>query len=185
MSNVLIISGHTNLSNSIANRKILETVHTLLPNAEIVKLDELYPDFKIDTAREQQRLLHADVIVLQFPVFWYSAPSLLHRWMEETFLHGFSHGRTGDKLKGKKLVLSVTAGAPLSAYTHNGAMGCELDELLTAFKATCRLCQMQYYGCVSTGGISYLNRTDPEKIKEQDIISQEHAQRLVNFIEKL
>ena len=44
---------------------------------------------------------------------------------------------------------------------------------------------MQYCGYVSTGGVSYLNRTNPEKIKEQDIVSQEHAQRLVNFIEKL
>ena len=85
MKNVLIISGHTNLAASVANKTILETLNERLPEAEIVKLDELYPDFKIDVEAEQQKLLRADIIVLQFPLFWYSAPSILERWMEETF----------------------------------------------------------------------------------------------------
>ena len=120
MKNTLVISGHTDLSASVANKTILETIAQRLPQAEIVRLDSLYPDFKIDAQAEQQRLLKADVIVLQFPVFWYSAPSLLERWMEETFRHGFSHGSTGDKLKGKKLVLSFTTGAPAEMYSTKG-----------------------------------------------------------------
>ena len=75
MKNILIISGHTNLAASVANKTILETLNERLPEAEIVKLDELYPDFKIDVEAEQQKLLRADIIVLQFPLFWYSAPS--------------------------------------------------------------------------------------------------------------
>lgn len=78
MKNVLIISGHTNLSASVANKTILDTVHKLLPEVEIVKLDELYPDFRINVEVEQQRLLKADIIVLEFPVFWYSAPSSMY-----------------------------------------------------------------------------------------------------------
>lgn len=120
MNNVLIISGHTDLATSVANKTILETLARRLPEAEIVKLDELYPDFKINVEAEQQRLLRADIIVLQYPLFWYSAPSLLERWMEETFRHGFSHGSTGDKLKGKKLVLSFTTGAPETMYGREG-----------------------------------------------------------------
>ena len=45
MKNVLIISGHTNLAASVANKTILKTLNERLPEAEIVKLDELYPDF--------------------------------------------------------------------------------------------------------------------------------------------
>ena len=126
MNNVLIISGHTDLATSVANKTILETLARRLPEAEIVKLDELYPDFKINVEAEQQRLLRADIIVLQYPLFWYSATSLLERWMEETFRHGFSHGSTGDKLKGKKLVLSFTTGAPETMYGREGAMGYDI-----------------------------------------------------------
>ena len=75
---------------------------------------------RIDTAAEQQKLVAADVIVLQFPMFWFSMPSLLERWMECTFLHGFAHGSTGDKLRGKKLVISYTTGAPAEAFTAAG-----------------------------------------------------------------
>ena len=105
MKKVLVISGHTDLATSVANKTILDTIGQYLPETEIVKLDTLYPDFKIDVDAEQQRLLKADIIVLQFPIFWYSAPSILERWMEETFRHGFSHGSTGNKLKGKKMIL--------------------------------------------------------------------------------
>lgn len=115
MKNILIVSGHTDLHDSVANKKILDMLAEQLPASRQALLSELYPDFAIDAAAEQEKLLWADVIVLQFPVFWFSAPSILHRWMEQTFLHGFSHGSTGDKLRGKKLVLSYTTGAPAEA----------------------------------------------------------------------
>lgn len=185
MKNVLIVSGHTNLTASVANKTILDTLHARLPEAGIVRLDELYPDFKIDVEAEQERLLRADIIVLQFPVFWYSAPSILERWMEETFQHGFSHGSTGDKLKGKKLVLSFTTGAPEAMYSHEGAMGYRIDEFLACYKATCQLTQMEYSGNVYTCGVSYGNRTSPELVEQQKTASEGHAQRLIDLLETL
>ena len=185
MKNILIISGHTNLAASVANKTILETLNERLPEAEIVKLDELYPDFKIDVEAEQQKLLRADIIVLQFPLFWYSAPSILERWMEETFRHGFSHGSTGDKLKDKKLILSFTTGAPETLYSREGAMGYAIDEFLPCYKAVCRLTQMEYCGSVYTCGISYGNRTTPELIEQQKGASVEHAERLIRLLEAL
>lgn len=185
MKHVLVISGHTNLKESVANKTILETLEKKLPEAEIVKLDELYPDFKIDVKAEQERLLRADIIVFQFPVFWYSAPSLLQRWMEETFQHGFSHGSKGDKLKGKKLVLTFTTGAPEAMYSHDGAMGYDIEDFLPCFKATCRLTQMDYAGYIFTGGVSYGNRTSPELIEQQVKVSEGHAERLIKLLETL
>ena len=184
MKNVLIISGHTDLSESVANRTILETLEQRLPKAEIVQLDTLYPDFRINVQTEQQRLLKADIIVLQFPIFWYSAPSLLERWMEETFQHGFSHGSTGDKLFGKKLILSFTTGAPAEMYSHDGPMGYTIDEFLPAYKAVCKLCRMEFVGYVYTGGVSYSARTTPELINGQKITATEHAERLIALLEK-
>lgn len=185
MKDILIISGHTDLASSVANRTILETLGERLPEAEIVKLDELYPDFKIDVENEQRRLLRADIIVLQFPVFWYSVPSILERWMEETFRHGFSHGSTGDKLKGKKLVLSFTTGAPEEMYSHDGPMGYTIDEFLPCYKATCRLTQMEYCGYVYTGGVSYGNRTSLELVEQQKVMSMKHAERLIRLLDTL
>ena len=70
MKRILIVSGHPDLNDSFANKTILEELSKLLPHAEFVYLDKLYPDFKIDVMAEQERLLRADIIVFQFPLFW-------------------------------------------------------------------------------------------------------------------
>ena len=76
MKNVLVVSGHTDLNDSVANKIILEEVKRFITEAEIDCLDKLYPDFKIDAKAEQAKLEKAEVVVLQFPMFWYSAPSI-------------------------------------------------------------------------------------------------------------
>ena len=113
MKNVLIISGHTDLSNSVANKQILETLHEKLPDAEIVKLDSEYPDYKIDALKEQQRVKKADIIVFVFPLFWASAPAIIYRWFELTLVHGFAYDSKVGKLQGKKFLLSVTSGVQM------------------------------------------------------------------------
>lgn len=106
MSNILIVSGHTDLNESVANKTILEEIANKLPKAEVDYLDKLYPDYKIDVKAEQEKLVKADVIVLQFPIFWYSMPSIMSKWMEDTFENGFSHGSTGDKFKSTDNIIS-------------------------------------------------------------------------------
>ena len=175
MKNILIVSGHTDLNNSVANKKILEELSKKLPNAEIDYLSELYPDYKINIEEEQNKLLKADIIILQYPVFWYSMPSLLERWMEETFKHGFSHGATGDKLKDKKLIVSLTTGAPEEAYDS-------IDNYLNPIKATCKLCNMEYIGKIVTYGVSYQIRNDKGKEIEEKAFN--HANRLIEIIKK-
>ena len=178
MKNILIISGHTNTTtDSVANKTIMQQLETALPSARTVYLDRLYPDFRIDVQAEQQNLLWADVIVLQFPVFWFSMPSLLHRWMEDTFLHGFSHGSTGDKLRGKTLVVSYTTGAPADAMNWEDCFG--------NLKGVCGFTGMEWGGCVGTGGVSYQLRNDPQMLAEITAKAEQHARRLVEHLQML
>ena len=64
------------------------------------------------------------------------------------------------------------------------AMGYDIEDFLHCYKATCRLCQMEFAGYVYTGGVSYGNRTSIELIEQQKIASEEHAQRLIELLEK-
>lgn len=177
MKNILIISGHTDtVSDSVANRTILETLETTLPECRAVYLDRLYPDFKIDVTAEQENLMWADVIVLQFPVFWFSFPSIMHRWMEQTFLHGFSHGSMGDKLQGKKLILSYTSGAPAEAMSF--------DSFFEFVRAACGFTGMEYAGSIHTGGVSYQMRQDPQMLTDIKLKAQQHADKLVELLKQ-
>lgn len=176
MKNILVVSGHTDLNNSVANKNILNRLKEIIPNIEYDILSDLYPNYVIDIAKEQEKLLNADIIILQYPVFWYSMPSLLERWMEEVFQHGFSHGSTGDKLKNKKIIVSLTTGAPKETYNN-------INDFLNPIKATCKLCQMEYVGSIVTYGVSYQIRN--ERSKEIIEKTNKHVNELINLIKEM
>ncbi|MDR0713257.1 MAG: NAD(P)H-dependent oxidoreductase [Bacteroidales bacterium] len=185
MKNILIVSGHTDLNDSVANKTILEEYKKLFPAAEIDYLDKLYPDYQIDILAEQQKLVNANIIILQFPVFWYHFPSILERWMEQSFQHGFSHGSTGDRLTGKKLIASFTTGAPEELYHKNALMGYEIEEFFPAIKATCALTKMEFAGFVYTGGVSYQNRNEANALSVMKEKAIAHANKVAELVNSL
>lgn len=186
MKNILIVSGHTNLAgDSVANKAIIEELSKKIPQAEVDILDQLYPNFKIDVKAEQEKLEKADVIVLQFPIFWYAMPSIMSKWMEDTFVHGWSHGSTGDKLKGKKLIASFTTGAPEELYHKDVPMGHEIEDYLPPIQSTCGLCQMEFAGFVYTGGVSYQSRTNEEAVNAIKEKAAAHADKVAKLIDEL
>ncbi|KPA21429.1 General stress protein 14 [Shimia sp. SK013] len=103
-----------------------------------------YPRHNVNIDREQRRLIDHDVVLFQFPVFWYSAPSLLKEWIDLTLEHGFAYGKDGDKLCGKWMMLAVTAAGPQDAYSEGGYQHFPLRTFLTPFEQTARLCKMRF-----------------------------------------
>lgn len=182
MQNVLIISGHPNLTDSIGNATILDEVAKALPEAEIRLLDTLYPDYRINVAQEQEALLKADVIVWQFPFSWYSVPGLMKLWLDQVFVHGFAHGSTA-KLGGKKLIISFTTGAPEGLYSPEGLFGHGIGHYMAQFETTALLCNLDLQDPVYTYGISYAGR-DEAKVREQKAMAKDHAERLIAAIKE-
>ena len=101
-----------------------------------------YPDFLIDVAAEQARLAAHPLIVLQFPIHWYSTPPLLKEWIDTVLLHGFAYGTASSQLRGKRLMLAVTAGSPETDYGERGLHRFTLAEFLRPLEATAHLCGM-------------------------------------------
>lgn len=165
MKNILAVSDHPELTHSVANATILDEVATALPDAEIRRLEWIYPDGKFNIAAEQESLLRADMIVWQFPFSWYGLPGLMKQWLDEVFVHGFAHGSTA-KLDGKKLLLPFTTGAPQELYTADGFFGHAIEEYLIPFETTARLCNLELLAPIYTCGISYADR-DADKIAQQ------------------
>lgn len=177
MKSVLIVSGHTDLAESFANRVILDELARQLPQAQQRRLDELRVNGHFDIAAEQQSLRDADVIVLQFPLFWYGAPSLLKQWMEEVFLYGFAFGGEAPALVGKQLLLSFTSGAPESMYQYGEPQGYPIEDFLPPLKQFANLCGLQWLGYVYTGGVSYASRAaEAERLQQASLA---HAERVL------
>jgi NAD(P)H dehydrogenase (quinone) len=91
-----------------------------------------------DVAQEQQKLLAADAVILQFPLWWFGMPAILKGWVDRVFAYGLAYGYRGEGnryrygdggLKGKRAMLSVIVGGPAQDYSPRGING-PLDQLL-------------------------------------------------------
>lgn len=181
---VVVISGHPDLKSSVANSVILDELQKQLPEVEVRKLDELHTHGQFDVEAEKAAILSADLIVWQFPIFWYSVPALLKKWLEDVFQYGFAYGSTAV-LGGKKLLLSCTAGAPVEAYTGKEGLMAEFEQLTEMFKGVCRLCNLDYKGTEVLFGMSPMARQSEEGIAEQREQARAYASQLVAKINTL
>jgi NAD(P)H dehydrogenase (quinone) len=69
-----------------------------------------------DVAAEIAKVLRADLIILSFPMFWFSVPAMLKGWIDRVLISGVCYGgkRFYDRggLRGKKMLASFTLGGP-------------------------------------------------------------------------
>jgi NAD(P)H dehydrogenase (quinone) len=76
-----------------------------------------------DVRREQERIERADVLVLAFPIYWWSLPAVMKGWIDRVFTNGWAFGageRFAGPLAAKKVRLIATGGAAPRAYEKHG-----------------------------------------------------------------
>ncbi|TDS13221.1 NAD(P)H-dependent oxidoreductase [Sphingobacterium paludis] len=79
-------------------------------------------------ADEHEKLLWCDMMIWQFPLWWFSVPAILKGWVDRVFSSGRVYGAgrvpyVSGALKGKRAMLSLTTGSPASAYEPTGEYG--------------------------------------------------------------
>lgn len=184
MTKVLVISGHPNLEQSNTNRVILDDLQRSELDLEVRELDALYPDYQIDIGAEQAALLQADIVVLQFPFYWYSMPALLKKWLDDVFAYDFAYGSQGDKLKDKDLILSITIGGPAESYRPLGYNHFEVEQLLRPLEQTAYLAGMHYHAPLYSHGMVFIDGVY-NTLEGVQQLAHEHAQALLDKIQLL
>lgn len=147
MSKLLVYYAHPGHNKSRVNRSMFKLASEMaesLDDISVLDLYARYPRFNINIDEEQQRLLDHDIIVFQFPVFWYSSPSLIKEWCDLVLEYGFAYGHDGEQLRGKSMLLAVTAAGPESAYSTEGYQRYPLRTFLTPLERTAGLCHMKF-----------------------------------------
>ncbi|WBB77742.1 NAD(P)H-dependent oxidoreductase [Micromonospora sp. WMMD882] len=93
-----------------------------------------------DVRAEQDKLAAAELLVLQFPLWWYGPPAILKGWFDRVLTEGFAYGdldpdlnvprRYGDgALTGRRALVLVTAGEDAGSIGPRGISG-DIDSLL-------------------------------------------------------
>lgn len=94
-----------------------------------------------DVQAEQAKLDRADLVVLQFPLWWFGVPAILKGWIDRVFVRGYAYGipdpaRPGRNqrygtggLAGKRALAVVTVGGAAEGYGPRGLDG-DLTQVL-------------------------------------------------------
>ncbi|SIS16912.1 NAD(P)H-dependent oxidoreductase [Williamsia sterculiae] len=92
-----------------------------------------------EVVRQQELITGADLVVVQFPLWWYGMPAILKGWFDRVFTNGFAFGVRDDDghvrkygdggLAGRRLLPVVTAGDRSEALGARGISGDIIDVL--------------------------------------------------------
>ncbi|GEN48049.1 NAD(P)H-dependent oxidoreductase [Ligilactobacillus pobuzihii] len=87
---------------------------------------------------EMKDVLAAERIIFQFPLYWYSAPAVLHQWFADCLITPYK-----EKLHNKELGLVVSTGRPEREFALGKKQKYSLSELLRPFVALADNLDMQ------------------------------------------
>jgi NAD(P)H dehydrogenase (quinone) len=90
--------------------------------------------FSEELKSEMKKFENADLVIFNFPLWWFSLPAILKGWVDRVFAMGFAYGAgkgvyENGFYKNKKAMLCFTTGGPEMAYGKNGKNG-ELETIL-------------------------------------------------------
>jgi NAD(P)H dehydrogenase (quinone) len=115
--------------NPVSDRSNFTSVH----NAAFFKqqLEEMHATevggFAAFIEHEQQKVEWCDLMIWQFPLWWFSVPGILKGWVERVFAMGRFYGAgrfyADGVFKEKKAMLSFTTGGPETSYLKEGFNG--------------------------------------------------------------
>lgn len=118
-----------------SSRKNFTTVSD--PDYLKLQLEEIHATehggFADDIEAEISKIEACDLMIWQFPLWWFGLPSVFKGWVDRVFALGrvYSHSKSFENgaFKGKRALLSLTTGGSAGAYQAGGFAG-SLDDIL-------------------------------------------------------
>lgn len=93
--------------------------------------------YAADILREQDRVARADLILFQFPIWWYAPPAIVKGWADRVLTHGFAYTDTelfdSGLLRGKHGMLAVTTGGTEAELIADSGITGTVDQFLRPF----------------------------------------------------
>lgn len=88
------------------------------------------PDIKV----EMEKVRQSELIIFHFPLWWGNQPAILKGWFDRVFAMGFAwgpdHRFSEGLLRGKRALVTVSAGDPLSFYSNEGMHKASIEQHL-------------------------------------------------------
>ncbi|WP_417071312.1 NAD(P)H-dependent oxidoreductase [Niveibacterium terrae] len=136
----LVIASHPYPERSVVNKALQQVVQNM-DGVVYRNLESLYGnDVKaIDVEAERKAYEDVDTVVYMFPVHWFNMTPMLKAYFNEVWFRW-----APQALKGKKMLVVVTAAGSDSFYSRTGELGITIDEILAPMRACARFVGMSY-----------------------------------------
>jgi len=159
MKNVLIINGHQKYEGfadgNLTKDYINKATDFFTENSFNLKQTNVEEAYTVD--EEIEKLLWADIILLQYPVYWMSLPWITKKYIDDVFTPSqgqlyTNDGRSRDDaskkygsgglMKNTQYMLSITYNCPASEFSNKDGFfeGLSLDEANFAVHKTFQFC---------------------------------------------
>ena len=93
-----------------------------------------------DILEEIEKVLWCDLLILNFPLFWFSTPAILKGWIDRVLISGLTYGgkRFYDRggLRGRKAMIILTMGGRAHMLADDGIHGSLNDMLRPLLRGT-------------------------------------------------
>lgn len=120
---------HNMCFDPVSSRKNFTTVkdpHYFKPQIEEMHATEVN-GFSAEITSEMQKVEWCDLMIWQFPLWWFGLPAVFKGWVERVFamgrIYGYGHIYETGVFRGKRALLSLTTGGPAASYSKAGFNG--------------------------------------------------------------
>ena len=154
MKNVLLINGHEPyaFAEGRFNQTILEAIENELKDDFAITKTIIKDGYTAE--EEQEKFKNADLIIFQFPIYWFSIPALMKKYIDEVYAYGVFFGMGDENSKygygngmmnDKSYMFSITSNAPETAFNNPDQFfeGQSLDQFLFHMHKTNEFCGMK------------------------------------------
>ena len=159
---VLVLVSHPNLEDSKVN-DALATAAGTVDGVTVRHIDAVLRENNgsFDVAAEQALVEAHDVLVFQFPWYWYSAPAAVKQYLDDILTRGWAYAGA-SALEGKPVIFAISTGGMADAYRSDGQNKFTMTELLAPYIATANMTKMVWNEPFVVHGVRYLNEQELE-----------------------
>lgn len=140
-------------------------------------------NFSDDLKAEMDKLVWADFILFNFPLWWSSSPAILKGWFDRVLALGFAYHPRDKKYEtgpffGKKAMCAITTGGSRDEYSKGGKNGDIMDMIYHINHGTLYYCGINPYPSF----FAWRAHLEKEEVLKQYLVDyKKHLENLDNM----